>query len=107
MLLNIVSVIILFSASIAMVVGDDDFAGAKLFFHKQSATPFPLIQGKDFVVTYRVYNGGETGASLVSVTDRYDPNSFELIDGVESSGILSKTIDEVGAGEQVRESVVL
>jgi Translocon-associated protein beta (TRAPB) len=101
MLLNVLSLVLLLSSSIAGVASDEDFAGAKVFFHKQSATPFPLILGKNFVVTYRVYNGGETGASLVTVTDRYDPSSFDLIDGVDSSGILSKTIDELGAGDYV------
>ena len=95
----IISVILL--ATIPFVVGDDDFAGARLFFHKQSVTPFPLIIGNNFVVTYSVYNSGETGASLVTVTDRYDPSSFDLIEGVDSTGVMSKTIDEVGAGEHV------
>ena len=59
----------------------DEFAAAKIFLRKHTATAFPLIVAKDFTVTYSAYNGGETDASLLTITDSYHPESFQFKEG--------------------------
>ena len=34
----------------------------------------PVVEGKSFVVTYQLYNIGDSSANKIEVTDRYDPN---------------------------------
>ncbi len=85
----------------------DEFAAAKIFLHKYAATPFPLIVNQDFVVTYTVYNGGETDASLISITDSYHPESFVAGEGVSADGIVAKNLEKLASGETVKFNITV
>ena len=82
---------------------NDEFGAAKIFLHKYSTTletPVVMIN-RNLVITYSAYNGGETDASLLSITDNYHPESFVLVDGVGNDGKMVKTFRELAAGETV------
>ena len=67
---------------------NDEFGAAKIFLHKYSTTlDTPIVMvNRNLVITYSAYNGGETDASLLSITDSYHPESFVLVDGVGNDG---------------------
>ena len=56
---------------------DEDMASdelsAKLLLYKYSDTN-PVVEGKDFVISYQLVNIGNTGATSIEIGDRYDPN---------------------------------
>ena len=82
---------------------NDEFGAAKIFLHKYSTTlETPVVMvNRNLVITYSAYNGGETDASLLSITDSYHPESFVLVDGVGADGKLTKTFRELAAGDTV------
>ena len=82
---------------------NDEFGAAKIFLHKYSTTlDTPIVMvNRNLVITYSAYNGGETDASLLSITDSYHPESFVLVDGVGNDGKMVKTFRELAAGETV------
>jgi hypothetical protein len=40
----------------------------------QSTESDPVVEGNDFLVTYKIFNTGYAAAKNVDVSDRYDPN---------------------------------
>lgn len=83
---------------------EQEFATARIFLHKSTASKFPLIVGSNFVVNYVVSNNGEAPATSLVVTDRYDPSSFELIENVSLNGSVSFSVQELQPGALVRSS---
>jgi len=104
----LVAVVLVLLVSMSAGSGEgDEFAAAKIFLRKHTATPFPLIIAKDFTVTYSAYNGGETDASLLTITDSYHPDSFTFKEGVGVDGTVTKTFAQLGAGETVSFNVTV
>lgn len=40
----------------------------------QSTNTAPVVEGKEFAVTYQIFNNGDGTASNIEINDRYDPN---------------------------------
>ena len=80
---------------------EQEFATARIFLHKSTTSKFPLVVGSDFVVSYVVSNNGEASATDLTLTDRYDPSSFELIENVSVNGSVSFSVKELAPGALV------
>ena len=84
-----------------VVASDEEFSNAKIFLHKSALSSFPLIVDQNVIIKYLVHNDGTTDASLLTITDRYDPNSFGFVSGVAEDGSVLMKIDALGSGEWV------
>lgn len=76
---------------------DMDEPTARLLLYKATESD-PVVEGKDFQVTYKIINTGNAVATAVEVTDRYDPNSFETKDNVNEEGNVNFELDELVPG---------
>jgi Translocon-associated protein beta (TRAPB) len=85
---------------------EQEFATARIFLHKSTTSKFPLVVGSDFVVSYVVSNNGEASATDLTLTDRYDPSSFELIENVSVNGSVSFSVKELAPGALVSISLL-
>ena len=45
-------------------------------------------------------NRGTADATAIELVDRYDPNSFDSSDNIDSEGLFSFTQDELAAGKK-------
>ena len=74
---------------------------ARLLIEKKILNKY-LVEGKDIVVHYHVYNVGKTAASDIQVSDpSLDPQYFSV-----ASGVSSFSISKLESGENVTHTVV-
>lgn len=74
------TLLVLCLLALACVRGQDEDASsdeqvAKLLLYKYSDTN-PVVEGKDFVISYQLVNIGNTAATSIEIGDRYDPNRY-------------------------------
>jgi hypothetical protein len=100
-MLSIRAVLLLVLAVVYALGQDGDLASARVFLHKSAATN-PVVAGKDFVINYQLINNGDAPANTITISDRYDPQSFETVSNINVNGSVVFSIDELVPGGQVR-----
>jgi len=81
--------------SMYVSIGADE---AKLFFYKSTETK-PVVQNRDFVITYKVVNIGDGPAYNIEITDRYDQHDFEMKSHEADDNMITINIGEIAATE--------
>ncbi|XP_076334220.1 translocon-associated protein subunit beta-like [Tachypleus tridentatus] len=93
--------IVLLVAACGVSSGEDETV-ARLLVHKQILNRF-LVEGKDLVVDYNIYNVGGSAALDVHIVDNGFPEQdFEVV-----IGMLKIKLDRVGPGNNVTHTVVV
>jgi hypothetical protein len=67
---------------------------AKLFFYKTTETS-PVVQNRDFVISYKLHNAGEGPAYNVEITDRYDQKDFSVKSHSAVDNVITIAVPEV------------
>ncbi|UYV76269.1 NOL6 [Cordylochernes scorpioides] len=84
------------------VVEEDELNQANLLVHKKILNRF-LVEGRDLIVEYVIYNVGGSAALDIHLTDSSFPEEdFEVI-----TGMLKMRLDRLGAGSNISHSLVL
>jgi hypothetical protein len=94
---------VFFAIFAAVVVAQDDLASARVLLHKSTTTD-PVVSGRDFVINYQLINTGDAPATSITISDRYDAQSFETIENINVNGSVSFSLKELVPGGQVRMS---
>jgi len=74
--------------------GEDDEESAKVLLYK-STTTAPVVEGRDFFVTYLLVNKGDATATNIEVHDRFDPKSFEMLRNIKENGSVYFNVAEL------------
>ncbi|XP_013780854.1 translocon-associated protein subunit beta-like [Limulus polyphemus] len=93
--------VVLLVAACGVSSGEDETV-ARLLVHKRILNRF-LVEGKDLVVDYNIYNVGGSAALDVHIVDNGFPeDDFEVV-----IGMLKIKLDRVGPGNNVTHTVVV
>ncbi|GBN71825.1 Translocon-associated protein subunit beta [Araneus ventricosus] len=96
-LLLILSIIVVLGSTYA-----DELSPPRLLLHKRLLNKY-LVEGRDVVVDYNIYNIGESAAYRVQLRDASFPSSdFETV-----VGFLNMKLDRMGPNSNVSHTVIL
>ncbi|UYV76268.1 NOL6 [Cordylochernes scorpioides] len=92
----------IFILSLFCISFGDELNQANLLVHKKILNRF-LVEGRDLIVEYVIYNVGGSAALDIHLTDSSFPEEdFEVI-----TGMLKMRLDRLGAGSNISHSLVL